>query len=213
MNSHHCVGIEMARALERAAAGAVQVMPIILRPCDWTSSEIGRLKARPTDAQPFVKFPTLDEGFKTANAFVKNYLYAANPGGLDSDLQPPGRPASAPRSLDECKSASIPQLDLPAPARRRAGEELTAKPGRRVDIVDTVGRFRVPGGMPIQPGCDDVAATRTVQCRRRRCMARVASRTPLASARCAAGLKSSSRRFASSGERTRPSRIFVRRSR
>ena len=87
MNSHHRVGIEMARALERAVVGEAQVMPIILRPCDWTSSEIDRLKALPTDAQPFIKFPTLDEGFKTANAFMKNYLYAANPGGLDSDLR------------------------------------------------------------------------------------------------------------------------------
>jgi hypothetical protein len=63
MNSHYCVSIEMARALQRAKAGVAQVVPIILRPCDWTSSEIGRLKALPTDAVPVVKFPTLDDGF------------------------------------------------------------------------------------------------------------------------------------------------------
>ena len=63
LHSDYCVTIEMKRALERAQAGQAEVVPIILRPCDWKSSEIGRLKALPTDGVPIVKFPTYDDGF------------------------------------------------------------------------------------------------------------------------------------------------------
>src|SRR6218665_27346 len=62
INSEDCYGVEMKRALERAASGAAEVVSILLRPCDWKSSELGRFKALPTDGHPIVKFPTLDDG-------------------------------------------------------------------------------------------------------------------------------------------------------
>jgi len=64
LHSDYCFSIEMQRALERATAGAAEFVAVILRPCDWHSSDIGRLKALPTDGQPVVKFPSLDDGFQ-----------------------------------------------------------------------------------------------------------------------------------------------------
>lgn len=79
LHSDYCVTIEMQRALERAKAGRAQVVAIILRPCDWQSLEIGRLKALPTDGVPVVKFPTLDDGFHDVVKHLRAMLTKATP--------------------------------------------------------------------------------------------------------------------------------------
>jgi hypothetical protein len=50
--SDYCTDIEARRALQRHAAGQARVIPVILRPCDWHNSEIGKLEALPTDGRP-----------------------------------------------------------------------------------------------------------------------------------------------------------------
>ena len=45
--SNYCYEVEMRRALERHAAGEARVVPVILRPCDWQGTELGRLMATP----------------------------------------------------------------------------------------------------------------------------------------------------------------------
>lgn len=42
-------GKEMARALEREKAGDARVVPVIVRPCDWTSAPFGYLQTVPKD--------------------------------------------------------------------------------------------------------------------------------------------------------------------
>lgn len=50
--SDYCVEREMKRALERHAAGAARVVPIIVEECDWKAmSELRQLKAVPTDGR------------------------------------------------------------------------------------------------------------------------------------------------------------------
>lgn len=50
--SDYCVEREMKRALERHAAGAARVVPIIVEECDWKAmGELRQLKAVPTDGQ------------------------------------------------------------------------------------------------------------------------------------------------------------------
>jgi hypothetical protein len=50
--SDYCIEREMQRALERHDAGDARVVPIIVEPCDWTSSPLRRLKALPRDGKP-----------------------------------------------------------------------------------------------------------------------------------------------------------------
>ena len=49
--SNYCVNIEMKRALERHDYDGAPVIPIIVEPCDWTSS-LGKFKALPRDGKP-----------------------------------------------------------------------------------------------------------------------------------------------------------------
>ncbi len=49
--SNYCYEREMTKALERHAEGTLRIIPIILEPCDWTSSPLGKLKALPKDGK------------------------------------------------------------------------------------------------------------------------------------------------------------------
>lgn len=61
--SDFCWGVEMARAMERHKAGDARVIPIILRPCNWQNTPLGRLQALPKNAKPVTSFINLDEAF------------------------------------------------------------------------------------------------------------------------------------------------------
>lgn len=50
--SNYCYELEMETALKRHEEGSMRVIPIILEPCDWKSTPLGRLKALPKDGKP-----------------------------------------------------------------------------------------------------------------------------------------------------------------
>lgn len=50
--SEYCYEKEMRRALEKNGEGSAIVIPIIIDPCDWHSSEFGALRATPADGKP-----------------------------------------------------------------------------------------------------------------------------------------------------------------
>ena len=61
--SEYCYGREMTRALERADAGEAEVLPIILRPCEWLQTPLSARVAAPADGRPVTKWPDQDEAF------------------------------------------------------------------------------------------------------------------------------------------------------
>jgi len=50
--SNYCYEIEMERALKRHEQNEALVVPIIIEPCDWLSSPLGKLKALPENGKP-----------------------------------------------------------------------------------------------------------------------------------------------------------------
>jgi hypothetical protein len=52
LNSDYCVDIEMTRALERHDAQQAQVVPVIVRHCDWSTARFAKLQALPDRARP-----------------------------------------------------------------------------------------------------------------------------------------------------------------
>jgi hypothetical protein len=58
--SDYCYDVELARALERHSTDATRVIPIILRPCDWTEAAFARFQALPTEAKPVTSWPDQD---------------------------------------------------------------------------------------------------------------------------------------------------------
>jgi hypothetical protein len=63
INSDFCYRREMRAALRRHAKGLARVIPIILRPVDWTGTPIGRLLATPRDAKPVTTWHRRDDAF------------------------------------------------------------------------------------------------------------------------------------------------------
>ena len=61
--SNYCYDIEMQRAMERHEAGEARVVPIILKPVDWSGAPFGKLQAFPKDAKPVTKWTNRDEAF------------------------------------------------------------------------------------------------------------------------------------------------------
>jgi hypothetical protein len=61
--SEYCYSVEMTHALQRHEAGEARVIPVILRPCDWTHAPFGKLLAAPRDGKPVTRWPDTDEAF------------------------------------------------------------------------------------------------------------------------------------------------------
>jgi TIR domain len=52
LGSHYCYNREMKRAFERCRRGMMLIVPVIVEPCDWMASPLGRFKALPRDGKP-----------------------------------------------------------------------------------------------------------------------------------------------------------------
>jgi hypothetical protein len=61
--SDYCYSIEMSRALERHEAGEALVIPIILKPVDWSGAPFGKLQAFPKNAKPVTTWSDRDKAF------------------------------------------------------------------------------------------------------------------------------------------------------
>lgn len=75
--SDYCYSTEMERALERHASGDAQVIPVILRACDWHGAPFGKLLATPTDGKPVTSWPNQDEAFTDVAKSIRKAVTAA----------------------------------------------------------------------------------------------------------------------------------------
>lgn len=81
--SNYCYDIEMARAMERHAAGNARVIPVILRVCDWHSAPFGKLMATPPDAKPITKHADLDEAFHAVAQAIRKAAAEIGPSPVE----------------------------------------------------------------------------------------------------------------------------------
>ena len=63
MASNYCYNTEMMRALARHEAAEARVIPVILRPADWKSVQLGKLQALPRNAKAVTTWKNQDEAF------------------------------------------------------------------------------------------------------------------------------------------------------
>jgi hypothetical protein len=79
--SDYCYDIELTRAMERHEAGEAIVIPVILRPADWTDAPFGKLQALPKNAHPVTLWPNRDEAWLNVAQGIRKAAgqLAANP--------------------------------------------------------------------------------------------------------------------------------------
>ena len=74
ISSDYCYDREMMTAIRRHYDGTMRVVPLIVRPCDWQSTPLGRLKAIPKDGQPITTWPNQDEGWLDVSRELRRLL-------------------------------------------------------------------------------------------------------------------------------------------
>lgn len=72
--SDYCYDVEMKRAIAKHESGDSQVIPVILRPCDWHDAPFGKLMATPKDGKAITLWPNLDEAFLDIVKSIKTSL-------------------------------------------------------------------------------------------------------------------------------------------
>jgi hypothetical protein len=72
--SDYCYGKEMKRALERQAAGEAIVIPIILRPTDWSHSPFSFLQALPSQGKPITSWSDRDSALLDVTQGIRKVI-------------------------------------------------------------------------------------------------------------------------------------------
>ena len=148
--SDYCHDLEMGRALERHGVGDADVVPIILRPCDWQSLPIGELQALPRNGEPITLWKNEDQAFLSVaqglRALIERRQAASHKGRLDgSEEKVEARDKDgASQSPDETELDSLYEQRLEA---QDAGGDTTVIDTRIVEIKRQMregGRLR-PG--------------------------------------------------------------------
>jgi TIR domain len=62
--SDYCYSKEMVRALERHHRDEARVIPVLLRPVDWTGTSFSTLQLLPSDARPVTRWSDRDDAFE-----------------------------------------------------------------------------------------------------------------------------------------------------
>jgi len=87
--SDYCYEKEMKRALARHEAKEARVVPIIVRPCDWETTDFAVLQCLPQDGKPITLWENRDLAWKDVTAGLRRLL---------ADLQLLSASAPAPSS-------------------------------------------------------------------------------------------------------------------
>lgn len=72
--SDYCYERELKRALERHERGEARVIPVILEPCDWQNSPLGKLRATPADGKPVSKHANIHDGLLEVARDVRDVI-------------------------------------------------------------------------------------------------------------------------------------------
>lgn len=72
--SNYCFDVEITKAMERHNQNNAIVVPIILRPCDWSDLSFGKVQALPKDAFPISKWSDIDEGYLNIIEGIKSII-------------------------------------------------------------------------------------------------------------------------------------------
>lgn len=77
--SEYCFDVEFGRALAKHEEGSAQLIPIIIRSCDWKTTALGPFQGLPKDAKPISTWPDQDEGWLDVIDGIKRNLAKFTP--------------------------------------------------------------------------------------------------------------------------------------
>lgn len=72
--SEYCFEVEFSRALAKHAEGSAQLIPIIIRSCDWKTTNLNTFQGLPKDAQPIATWVDQDAAWLNVIDGIKRNL-------------------------------------------------------------------------------------------------------------------------------------------
>lgn len=131
--SDYCYDIEMQRAMERHEAKEALVVPIILKPVDWSGAPFGKLQAFPKDAKPVTKWSNRDEAFTNiaqgirtvANTLRERPLTVSKTAPVTTKLQIHGWKHQASDQLPDVELDWTPYFNIDAKPQRQVADRQT----------------------------------------------------------------------------------------
>jgi formylglycine-generating enzyme required for sulfatase activity len=84
VSSDYCYDIEMKRALERHNLGEAYVIPIILRPVDWSISPFSHIQSLPKDGKPVTMWGNRDEAFLDIVTGIRSVIDIISSAGISN---------------------------------------------------------------------------------------------------------------------------------
>lgn len=116
--SDYCYKHQMKRALELHEASTARVIPVILRPVDWSGAPFGYLQALPRDGQPVSLWPNRDEAWCDVVRGIRQVLSAEHAAGNLRLSESSGRATN--RYWSKCVRTQLPVLLLATGTEPRA---------------------------------------------------------------------------------------------
>lgn len=121
--SDYCWDVELKRAIERHEAGDACVIPIILKPVDWSGAPFSKLQALPKNAHPVTSWANPDEAFLDVAKGIRRAVEAiaqAKPNASVADSSPAVKAATG-------ASVSPATEGLTSRQRRRLEDDLASQ--------------------------------------------------------------------------------------
>lgn len=128
--SNYCYSREMASALARHDRGEAQVIPVILRHCDWLNSPLAKLKAVPRDGKPVKAWPDIDEALADVAREVRaavEKMQSRTQSGRSAAVVPPSQPFGLQRPAVAAQVRPAPATQTPRSSNLRLTREFSEK--------------------------------------------------------------------------------------
>jgi hypothetical protein len=74
INSEYCYSKEMNEALSRHKSGDMRILPVIVEPCEWQKSPLGKLLAVPTDGKAISNYTNHNNAFLDVTQAVRKIV-------------------------------------------------------------------------------------------------------------------------------------------
>jgi len=107
------IALETGQALSLSESRGLRIIPILLRPCDWSNLPIARFTAFPTNGRPVTSWSNQDEAFfviaKGIEQAAESILAARREAGSHSGVQP----LVLPTGIDRLHVAYLAVLENP----------------------------------------------------------------------------------------------------
>ncbi|HDV7283522.1 TPA: toll/interleukin-1 receptor domain-containing protein, partial [Mannheimia haemolytica] len=72
--SDYCYCNEFTKSLERHKTGECRIIPIIVRPCDWKNTPIGKIQAIPEDGKPVSSHTDQDDAWMNVVSDIRRVI-------------------------------------------------------------------------------------------------------------------------------------------